>query len=81
MVTGRVTDASLVVGAAVAHHGWGVEDHDALAGAVVAGHVLECGTQATGGNFSGFRQLLTVGVDPGSRSASRWPRSRPTARA
>lgn len=64
VVTGRVTDASLVVGAAAAHHGWGAADHDALAGAVVAGHVLECGTQATGGNFSGFRQLLTAGVDP-----------------
>ncbi len=57
VVTGRVTDASLVVGPAVAHHGWAVDDHDALAGAVVAGHVLECGTQATGGNFSGFTTL------------------------
>ena len=57
VVTGRVTDASLVLGAAVAHHGWDVADHDALAGAVVAGHVLECGTQATGGNFSGFLSL------------------------
>jgi hypothetical protein len=57
VVTGRVTDASLVVGPAVAHHGWTPEQHDELAGAVVAGHVLECGTQATGGNFSGFRTL------------------------
>jgi len=52
VVTGRVTDASLVVGPAMAHFGWGAGDHDALAGAVVAGHVLECGTQATGGNYS-----------------------------
>lgn len=57
VVTGRVTDASLVVGPAVAHHGWTPEQYDELAGAVVAGHVLECGTQATGGNFSGFRSL------------------------
>lgn len=57
VVTGRVTDASLVVGPAVAHHGWSPDQHDALAGAVVAGHVLECGTQATGGNFSGFAAL------------------------
>lgn len=64
VVTGRVTDASVVVGAAVAHHGWGVDSYDELAGAVVAGHVLECGTQATGGNFSGFRQLFDAGVDP-----------------
>ena len=57
VVTGRVTDASLVVGPAMAHHGWTPEQYDELAGAVVAGHVLECGTQATGGNFSGFRSL------------------------
>ncbi len=57
VVTGRVTDASLVVGPAVAHHGWSPEEYDALAGAVVAGHVIECGTQATGGNFSGFLDL------------------------
>ncbi|QVT81923.1 hypothetical protein ENKNEFLB_04342 [Nocardioides aquaticus] len=57
VVTGRVTDASLVLGAAASHFGWTPADHDALAGAVVAGHVLECGTQATGGNFSGFTRL------------------------
>ncbi|MFD9816471.1 acyclic terpene utilization AtuA family protein [Streptomyces sp. NPDC059080] len=54
VVTGRVTDAALVSGAAAAHFGWGPGDLDALAGAVVAGHVLECGTQATGGNYSFF---------------------------
>jgi hypothetical protein len=54
VVTGRVTDASVVVGPSIAHHGWGRDDLDELAGAVVAGHVIECGTQATGGNFSGF---------------------------
>ncbi|MGZ6884406.1 MAG: acyclic terpene utilization AtuA family protein [Nocardioidaceae bacterium] len=57
VVTGRVTDASLVVGPAAAHFGWGRDDYDALAGAMIAGHVLECGTQATGGNFSGFAML------------------------
>ncbi|MFD7530269.1 acyclic terpene utilization AtuA family protein [Streptomyces sp. NPDC059849] len=55
VVTGRVTDAALVTGPAAAHFGWGPDDLDALAGAVVAGHVLECGTQATGGNYSFFR--------------------------
>ncbi|KAA6214518.1 DUF1446 domain-containing protein [Streptomyces albofaciens JCM 4342] len=54
VVTGRVTDAALVSGAAAAHFGWAPTDHDRLAGAVVAGHVLECGTQATGGNYSFF---------------------------
>jgi len=47
----RVTDASLVVGPAAAWHGWGPDDLDQLAGAVVAGHVIECGPQATG-NYS-----------------------------
>ncbi|HBF79111.1 MAG TPA: exopolyphosphatase [Streptomyces sp.] len=54
VVTGRVTDAALVTGPAAAHFGWGPNDLDALAGAVVAGHVLECGTQATGGNYAFF---------------------------
>lgn len=57
VVTGRVTDASVVVGPAIAHFGWGRADLDRLAGAVVAGHVIECGTQATGGNFSGFTDV------------------------
>lgn len=56
VVTGRVTDAALVTGPAAAHFGWGPTDHDRLAGAVVAGHVLECGTQATGGNYSFFQE-------------------------
>ncbi|MET0405955.1 MAG: acyclic terpene utilization AtuA family protein [Cystobacter sp.] len=57
VVTGRVTDASLVVGPAAAHFGWGREDWDRLAGAMAAGHVLECGAQATGGNYSFFTAL------------------------
>lgn len=57
VVTGRVTDASVVVGPGIWRFGWGTEDLDALAGAVVAGHVIECGTHATGGNFSGFLDL------------------------
>ena len=57
VVTGRVTDASVVVGPAIAEHGWSPTSYDELAGAVVAGHVIECGTQATGGNFSGFLSL------------------------
>ena len=52
VVTGRVTDASLVLGPAASHFGWGREDWDRLAGAVVTGHLLECGTQVTGGNYS-----------------------------
>ncbi len=57
VVTGRVTDASLAVGPAVAHFGWRRTDFDALAGATVAGHVIECGAQATGGNYAFFAEL------------------------
>jgi hypothetical protein len=57
VVTGRVTDASVLVGPAAAHHGWSRTDYDRLAGAVVAGHIIECGTQATGGNFAFFTEV------------------------
>jgi hypothetical protein len=60
VVTGRVTDASLVVGPAAAHFGWSPTDFDALAGATVAGHVVECGTQATGGNYSFFTEIADL---------------------
>ncbi|MFE6386383.1 acyclic terpene utilization AtuA family protein [Nocardiopsis dassonvillei] len=63
VVTGRVTDASLAVGPAAAHFGWTPEDLDALAGATVAGHVIECGTQATGGNYALAAELLREGRD------------------
>ncbi|WP_443049641.1 acyclic terpene utilization AtuA family protein [Streptomyces sp. HD] len=56
VVTGRVTDAALVSGPAAAHFGWERTDYDRLAGAVVAGHVLECGAQATGGNYAFFHE-------------------------
>lgn len=58
VVTGRVTDSSVIVGPAIAHFGWGREHYDKLASAVVAGHIIECGTQASGGNFSGFRDVF-----------------------
>ena len=57
VVTGRVTDASVIVGAAAAHFGWDRTDYDPLAGAVVAGHVIECGVQATGGNYAFFTEV------------------------
>ncbi|ASR39464.1 exopolyphosphatase [Prauserella marina] len=56
VVTGRVTDASVIVGPAAAHFGWSRDDYDALAGAVAAGHVIECGAQATGGNYAFFTE-------------------------
>src|SRR5690606_22162055 len=65
VVTGRVTDASLALGPAIAAFGWGRGDHDALAGARVAGPAIECGAQATGGNCSFFTELPDGGRRPG----------------
>ena len=64
VITGRVADASVVVGPAAWWWSWTPDDYDALAGAVAAGHVIECGPQATGGNFSGFRTVADL-VQPG----------------
>jgi len=57
VVCGRVTDASLTLGPAAWWHGWRRDDWDALAGALLAGHIIECGAHATGGNFSGFSHI------------------------
>jgi hypothetical protein len=57
VVCGRVTDAALTMGPAAWHHGWARDDFDALAGALVAGHVIECGAQATGGNYAFFAEV------------------------
>jgi hypothetical protein len=60
VITGRVTDAALVVGPSAWWHGWSYDDAahlDRLAGAVVAGHVIECGAQATGGNYAFFAEV------------------------
>lgn len=61
VVTGRVTDASVIVGLTAAHHGWKRTQYDELAGAVVAGHVIECGCQATGGNYAFFTEIRDFG--------------------
>ncbi|WP_408963887.1 acyclic terpene utilization AtuA family protein, partial [Nonomuraea angiospora] len=57
VVTGRVTDAALVTGPGIWRYGWGPGDLDQLAGSVVAGHVIECGCQATGGNYAFFQDV------------------------
>ena len=57
VITGRVTDAAVVVGPAAWHFGWKRTDWDALAGAVVAGHLIECGPQVTGGNYAFFEEV------------------------
>lgn len=57
VITGRVADASVVSGPAAWWHGWDRHDYDRLAGAVAAGHVVECGMQATGGNYAFFSDI------------------------
>jgi hypothetical protein len=57
VVGGRITDASLVVGPSAWWFDWAPDDWDRLAGAVIAGHIIECGPQATGGNYSFFEEV------------------------
>lgn len=57
VITGRVSDASPIVAAAAHRYGWQRTDLDRIAGAVAAGHVIECSAQATGGNYSFFTEL------------------------
>jgi len=57
VVAGRVTDAAVTCGPAAWHHGWQRTDFDALAGGVVAGHLIECSAQVTGGNYSFFHEI------------------------
>ncbi|MFI5612082.1 acyclic terpene utilization AtuA family protein [Amycolatopsis sp. NPDC051903] len=57
VITGRVADASLVTGPAAWWHGWDRGELDKIAGATAAAHIIECGPQATGGNFAGFTSL------------------------
>lgn len=60
VITGRTTDAASVIGAAAWWHNWEPNEWDALAGALAAGHVIECGTQATGGNYAFFEEVPTL---------------------
>lgn len=57
VVTGRVTDASLIVGPLIHEFGWTPGDYDQLAAATIAGHIIECGTQCTGGNYDRWRDV------------------------
>lgn len=66
IICGRVADASPVIGAAWWWYGWSDTDYDRLAGAFLAGHLIECSAYASGSNFSGFhRYPLETFVDNG----------------
>jgi len=60
VVTGRVTDAALVIGPSAWWHTWQRDDWNALAGALVTGHILECGGQTTGGNYAFFTEIANL---------------------
>lgn len=55
VVTGRVTDSALALAAAAHRFGWGADEYDLLAAGSLVGHMLECGPQSTGGNFTDWR--------------------------
>lgn len=57
VITGRGTDPGLVLGAMIHEFGWGAEDYDKLAAGTVAGHIVECGAQCTGGNYTDWRKI------------------------
>ena len=57
VVCPRVTDAAVVIGPAAWKFNWKRNDYDALAGALAAGHIIECGCQATGGNYAFFKEV------------------------
>ncbi|WP_204114391.1 acyclic terpene utilization AtuA family protein [Shimia biformata] len=67
VVTGRCVDSAVTLGAAIHAFGWQPGDLDALAGASLAGHVIECGPQATGGNFTDWQDV------PGGAGAVGYP--------
>jgi hypothetical protein len=57
IVTGRVTDTGITVAAMIHEFGWGNKDWDKLAAGIVAGHIIECGCQSTGGNFTDWHLI------------------------
>ena len=65
VVTGRCVDSALVLGPLIHEFGWGPGDHDLLAAGSLAGHLLECGAQATGGNFTDWQDVVDDWDDMG----------------
>ncbi len=65
VITGRVVDSAVTLGACIHGFGWARDEWDKLAGASLAGHIIECGTQATGGNFTDWEQVADTLADAG----------------
>ena len=60
VLCGRISDPGLVVGPCIYEFGWGRNDYDKLASATVAGHIIECGAQCSGGNFSKWMDVESL---------------------
>ncbi|MDP6344214.1 MAG: DUF1446 domain-containing protein, partial [Alphaproteobacteria bacterium] len=73
VITGRSVDSAVTLGACIHEFGWAADDWDQLAGGTLAGHLLECGPQATGGNFTDWRLVVedidTIGYPIGEVAA------------
>lgn len=65
VITGRCVDSATTLGALIHEFGWQPEEHDRLAAGTLAGHILECGAQATGGNFTDWRDVVGGWADMG----------------
>jgi hypothetical protein len=57
VITGRATDPSIVLGPLLHEFGWSLDDYDKLAAGTIMGHILECGPQCTGGNYTRWREV------------------------
>jgi hypothetical protein len=64
VICGRVTDTGITLAPLIHEFGWGPADYDLLAAGIVAGHIIECGAQATGGNFTDWKKVPSF-VDMG----------------
>ena len=65
VITGRVADSALALGALIHEYGWSADDHDRLAAGSLAGHIIECGVQATGGVVTDWRGVADGWSDMG----------------
>jgi hypothetical protein len=65
VITGRCVDSAVTLGACIHEFGWSREDYDPLAGGSLAGHIIECGTQASGGNFTDWEQVIDTLAEAG----------------
>ena len=73
VITGRCVDSAVTLGACIHEFGWSASDHDLLASGSLAGHLLECGPQATGGNYTDWEDagdIANIGYPIGTVSAA-----------